>query len=167
MIIFSKIKLTAGDNNAEGLVSGQPQTSRDLDGWRIWEDFVKNIGEAATVTVNVQSYGYGEGEAYVATPEEVAYMVQRISMRPNFLESRCSDEGSYTFTVQLNPEKMFGLDALYSVVEDYHPQSYRDKMLELVDDGLLSARTLALMCLKWMSEDDIKEMADANEIEVD
>jgi hypothetical protein len=40
-------------------------------------------------------------------------------------------------------------------------------MLELVDEGMLSARTLALMCLKWMSEDDIKAMADANEIEVD
>lgn len=167
MIIFSKIKITDGTNNAEGLVAGMPKTSKDLDGWVVWEDFVKNIGETSAITVDVQSYGYGEGEAYVATPEEVAYMTQRIAMRPNFLETRCSDEGSYTFTVQLNPGKMFGLDALYSVVEDYHPQSYRDRLLELVDDGMLSGRTLALMCLKWMSEEDVKAMADANELEVD
>lgn len=99
MIIFSKIKITDGTNSVEGLVAGMPKTSKDLDGWVVWEDFVKNIGETSAITVDVQSYGYGEGEAYVATPEEVAYMTQRINMRPDFLEARCSDEGSYTFTV--------------------------------------------------------------------
>lgn len=62
---------------------------------------------------------------------------------------------------------MFGLDALYSVVEDYRPQSYRDQLLDLVDNGVLGARTLVHMCLKWMSEDDVREMATANELEVD
>jgi hypothetical protein len=38
-----------------------------------------------------------------------------------------------------------------------------NKLLEMVDEGLLDARTLALACLKYMSEDDVKDMAHANE----
>ena len=39
-----------------------------------------------------------------------------------------------------------------------------NKLLEMVDNGLLSPTTVITMCLKWMSEDDVKEMCEANEI---
>ena len=39
-----------------------------------------------------------------------------------------------------------------------------NKILEMIDECGLSARDVALMCLKWMSEDDVKEMCKANEI---
>ena len=38
-----------------------------------------------------------------------------------------------------------------------------NKLLEMVDEGLLDARTLALACLKYMSEDAVEDMAKANE----
>jgi hypothetical protein len=38
-----------------------------------------------------------------------------------------------------------------------------NKLLEMVDEGLLDARTLALACLKYMSEDEVEDMAHANE----
>ena len=38
-----------------------------------------------------------------------------------------------------------------------------NRLLEMVDDGILDARTLALACLKYMSEDDVEDMAKANE----
>jgi hypothetical protein len=38
-----------------------------------------------------------------------------------------------------------------------------NKLLEMVDEGLLNARTLALACLKYMSEDEVEDMARANE----
>ncbi len=38
-----------------------------------------------------------------------------------------------------------------------------NKLLEMVDEGLLDARTLALACLKYMSEEDVERMAKANE----
>lgn len=41
---------------------------------------------------------------------------------------------------------------------------YTDRALELVDEGLISARSLALMALKWMSEEDVKDMLCANEL---
>ena len=39
-----------------------------------------------------------------------------------------------------------------------------NKVLEMVDEGLLNPRDVVLMCLKWMSEDDVKAMAKANEL---
>ena len=38
-----------------------------------------------------------------------------------------------------------------------------NRLLEMVDDGILDARELALACLKYMSEDDVKDMAESNE----
>lgn len=42
-----------------------------------------------------------------------------------------------------------------------------NKLLELVDDGMISAKDVVTMCLKWMSEDDVAEMLQANEIYID
>lgn len=39
-----------------------------------------------------------------------------------------------------------------------------NKILEMIDDGLLNPRDAVLMCLKWMSEDEVTEMAKANEL---
>ena len=40
----------------------------------------------------------------------------------------------------------------------------RDKMIELVEDGMVDAKDMVVMCAKWMSEDDCAEMLDANEL---
>jgi hypothetical protein len=39
-----------------------------------------------------------------------------------------------------------------------------NKILEMIDECRLNAKDVALMCLKWMSEDDVKAMAKANEL---
>ena len=39
-----------------------------------------------------------------------------------------------------------------------------NKILEMIDEGLLDARAVAQMCLKYMSEDAVADMANANEI---
>ena len=38
------------------------------------------------------------------------------------------------------------------------------KVLELADEGMISWQALAECALRWMSEDDVKEMCEANEI---
>lgn len=38
-----------------------------------------------------------------------------------------------------------------------------NKILEMIDEGLLDARTVASACLKYMSEDEVTEMASMNE----
>ena len=40
----------------------------------------------------------------------------------------------------------------------------RDKALELVEDGYVSAEDLLTACLKYMSTDDVADMLDANEL---
>lgn len=42
-----------------------------------------------------------------------------------------------------------------------------DKVLEMVDEGLLSPRDMLLMALKWMGEDSVAQMCKANEIELE
>ena len=41
---------------------------------------------------------------------------------------------------------------------------YRDKAIDMVEDGLVTKDHMILMCLKWMSNDDVAEMLDANEL---
>lgn len=39
-----------------------------------------------------------------------------------------------------------------------------NKILELIDDGMISARDVVTVCLKWMSEDDVADMCRANDV---
>ena len=40
----------------------------------------------------------------------------------------------------------------------------RDKIVELVEEGIVDPKDMVIMCAKWMSEDDCEEMLDANEL---
>jgi len=40
----------------------------------------------------------------------------------------------------------------------------RDKALELVENGMVSAEDMLTMALKYMSTDDVEDMLDANEL---
>lgn len=40
----------------------------------------------------------------------------------------------------------------------------RDRALELVEMGMVSAEDMLTMCLKYMSSDDVEDMLDANEL---
>ena len=42
-------------------------------------------------------------------------------------------------------------------------RDYTSKLLELVEDGLLDRDTVIMACVKYMSEDDVKDMMEANE----
>jgi len=41
---------------------------------------------------------------------------------------------------------------------------FRDVALELVENGMVSAEDLLTMALKYMSNDDVEDMLDANEL---
>lgn len=40
-------------------------------------------------------------------------------------------------------------------------------LLDMMDEGIIDPRTLAEMCLNWMSESDVAEMASSNDLFVD
>lgn len=43
-------------------------------------------------------------------------------------------------------------------------ENARDKALELVEDGMVSAEDMLTMALKYMSTDDVADMLDCNEL---
>ena len=42
-----------------------------------------------------------------------------------------------------------------------------NKILEMIDEHVLDPKDVVMMCLKWMSEDEVKEMCEANELDLD
>lgn len=42
---------------------------------------------------------------------------------------------------------------------------YRDYAIELVDEGIVSARDLLIMAVKYMSQDDVRDMITVNELD--
>lgn len=42
-----------------------------------------------------------------------------------------------------------------------------NKLIEMIEEQLIDPNDVVMMCLKWMSEDDVKEMLKANEIYVE
>ena len=40
----------------------------------------------------------------------------------------------------------------------------RNTALELVDDGMVTAKEMLTMCLKYMSTDEVSDMLDTNEL---
>ena len=45
----------------------------------------------------------------------------------------------------------------------YKTRQATERVLQLVEDGLLDRDTVIMACLKYMSEDDVADMAHANE----
>jgi hypothetical protein len=45
-----------------------------------------------------------------------------------------------------------------------HTPNSRDKALELVDEGLVSAESMLAMALQYMSTDEVEDMLDSNEL---
>ena len=39
-----------------------------------------------------------------------------------------------------------------------------DRLLEMIEEGLLDSKEVVIMCVKWMSDIDVGEMMDANEL---
>jgi hypothetical protein len=42
-------------------------------------------------------------------------------------------------------------------------REFTNKLLEMVEDGLLDRDTVIMACVKYMSEDDVRDMMFANE----
>lgn len=43
-------------------------------------------------------------------------------------------------------------------------RDYTVKLMDMMDEGLITAQAVADMCLAYMSEDDVKDMCRANDI---
>ena len=107
---FSAVKLTANEQECKLLVSAVPTSLNDLEGWRMFENFVGELDKDTKINVQVDTYLYGEGEIFDATPEEVAYMMMRQADDSDFLNSRCSNLGVLEYDADWSPKELFGME---------------------------------------------------------
>lgn len=104
-ILFSAVTVSAEDAQAEFLVFGIPASVEDLKDWTAFSELKSQLDWEQELTVHVESYLYGEGETFRASPEEVAYLTMRANRDPAFLSRHCDNISDSDFTVLWTPEK--------------------------------------------------------------
>lgn len=109
-LLFSAVRITAGDDEVEFLVGGIPRELGDLEGWSAFDDFTENITEETEIEVHALAYLYGEGETVDASPEEVAYFMKRMDMNYSFLSDHCDNIEDVDFTIQWSPDELYEME---------------------------------------------------------
>ena len=107
-ILFSQVKVQSADQSETFLISGIPKEYDDLTASFQLEWFLQDIDSDETVQVHADAYLYGEGEPVNATHAELCYLLDRIRLNPNFLESRCQSAGNSVFSVGWRAGEWFG-----------------------------------------------------------
>lgn len=109
-VLFSVVTATDGKETVEFLTGGIPKDYGDLERWKAFDNFIGNMSEESNITVKTKSYLYGEGERYAATPEEIAYFMQRIGRNADFVSSRCTPAESGEFSFAWSPKELYGME---------------------------------------------------------
>jgi len=109
-ILFSKVSLKADDSIEEFLIGGAPSDEDELSGWAPYDDFIDSLTGEAEIEVYVESYLYGEGETFKATPEEVAYFKMRADADEEFLHDHCDNIEDADFTIHWSQDELYGVE---------------------------------------------------------
>ena len=96
---FSRVTLYSEGTNTSFLVGGIPQKESDLEVWTGYRDFINIIPGYKRIKVWVATFLYGGEEPVDATPEEVAYIYERIKMRKDFIDTRTRKIGETDFEI--------------------------------------------------------------------
>ena len=104
-LIFSCVSISADNQTESLLVGGIPQDYYDLKGWTAFDRLLEEM-EKSEVSVHVETYLYGDGESVSATPAEVAYLMNRIEIRPDFLSARCEKIKDSDFSFEWSPDRL-------------------------------------------------------------
>ena len=110
-LLFSAVTLTGDDDQAELLVPGIPKESNDLRGWTAYENFIASIDHEQEIRVHVAACLYGEGQPFLASPEETAYFTLRAKEDDSFLCEHCSHAGHSDFQFTWSPEMSYGKES--------------------------------------------------------
>ena len=94
-VLFSAVRITADENEAEFFVGGIPREMDDLEGWTAFQSFVGEIEKDTDVSVHAEAYLYGDGETNNASTEEIAYIMARMDKDSEFLSKSCDNIDYY------------------------------------------------------------------------
>jgi len=115
----------------------------------------------------------GNREACVETKEGVIYF--QYNKEDNMLEyggatnTGLIKDGALEYdksnSMQSNIENLISeIETKYGTNVEESVREATNKLIEMLDDGALDEETVAMACLKYMSEDDVKDMAESNEL---
>ena len=110
-LLFSAVTLTGDDDQVELLVPGIPKESNDLRGWTAYESFIATIDHEQEIRAHVAACLYGEGQPFLASPEEIAYFTLRAKEDDSFLCDHCSHVGHSDFQFTWSPEMSYGKES--------------------------------------------------------
>lgn len=87
-LIFSVVKLQCANKTTSFLIGGKALSKEDLAGWVAYKNFIGNIEVGEPIEAMTEIRRYGDNENFDATPEEIAYFMERIKLSPDFVNSR-------------------------------------------------------------------------------
>lgn len=112
-LLFSQIQLTAVDgSHTEFLAGGIPREASNLEGWHAYEDFMEEFDSEVSIHAHVEAFIYGEGETNDASPEEVAYLYQRVARDSYFLSDHTDNIEDVDFNFNWLPYELLGEDII-------------------------------------------------------
>ncbi|MBQ8401693.1 MAG: hypothetical protein IJX14_07175 [Clostridia bacterium] len=111
-ILFSHVTMESDYGIGEFFACGFPNDEDDLDGCIAYEEYLTEVSDDDIIDVHVEAYLYGDGETVRATPEELAYMIQRLEHDPLFLRDHCNNTADCDFEIHYKPDELFGEDFL-------------------------------------------------------
>lgn len=109
-VLFSAVTVTSDGEQAEFLVSGIPKCRAELEGWTAFDNLIKEVDTEQEIKVHVAACLYGEGEQFIATPEEVAYFTMRAAQTDDFFYDHCTDAGHSDFSFTCLPQEQIGME---------------------------------------------------------
>jgi hypothetical protein len=104
--VFSIVTLTANESqeSIETYVSGRPSCLEDLLDCESIREYIYDLSQVETVSVEVQSYIYGDGESENADEDDLKYFKKHFDEM--IAENDVDQIGKYSFEIDL--EQIFG-----------------------------------------------------------
>lgn len=95
-LVFTVVNSTAEKKKLIFLAPGAVRSIEELVNYKPYHEFVKELPKDCAIETRLSVYEYGEGEKYVASFEELAYLTIRMNNGVNFLRDHCKALGSPT-----------------------------------------------------------------------
>ena len=104
-LLFTAVKAKIGNESAEFLIGGEVESEKEFECSTVYQE-LRDRADDSELEADMTVYEYGEGERYVASFAELAYLTLRMENTPNFLESRCNKICEKQMSIDLNDGAM-------------------------------------------------------------
>ena len=108
-VLFSKVHITANEENVVFLIPGIPREYEDLEDWPLFGNYLMDVENNTEVFVCVKAFLYGVGETVRASFYDLVCLTDQMRLDPDFLEKHCDNIDALTFSFVWAPEELFGL----------------------------------------------------------